>query len=145
LDFARPVLPHSSSAAPSLELQDISQVGLNQSHHFFNSVRRRRVMPLTTDQREQIADELRKFAGNLNLSDDQKARLRGMLEQAKEKVQAYRTANPNASPADILRQVAQNRDQIHEQLAKVLSPDQMTKWDTAVKGAKEFLGEKLAA
>jgi chromosome segregation ATPase len=102
-------------------------------------------MPLTTDQREQIADELKKFAGNLNLSDDQKTRLRGMLEQAKEKVQAYRTANPNATTGDILKQVAQNRDQIHEQLSKVLSPDQMTKWDTAIKGAKEFLGEKLAA
>jgi len=102
-------------------------------------------MPLSTDQREQIANELKKFAGNLNLSDDQKNRLRGMLEQAKEKVQAYRTANPNASPGDILRQVAQNRDQIHEQLSKVLSPDQMTKWDNTIKGAKEFLGEKLAA
>jgi len=102
-------------------------------------------MPLTTDQREQIADELKKFAGNLNLSDDQKTRLRGMLEQAKEKVQAYRTANPNASPADILKAVAQDRDQIRQQLSTVLSADQMTKWDTAIKGAKEFLGEKLAA
>ena len=68
-----------------------------------------------------------------------------MLEQAKEKVQAYRTANPNASSADILKPAAQNRDQIRQQLSTVLSPDQMTKWDTAIKGAKEFLGEKLAA
>jgi hypothetical protein len=62
-----------------------------------------------------------------------------------ERLQAYLTANPNASPADILKQVSQNRDQIREQLGKVLSPDQMSKWDTAIKGAKEFLGEKLAA
>ena len=102
-------------------------------------------MPLSTDQREQVANEVKKFAANLNLSDDQKNRLRGMLEQAKEKVQAYRTANPSATTADILKQVSQNRDQIREQLSKVLSPDQMTKWDTAIKGAKEFLGEKLAA
>ena len=102
-------------------------------------------MPLSADQREQVANELKKFATDLNLSDDQKNRLRGMLEQAKEKVQAYRTANPNASTADILKAVAQNRDQIREQLGKVLSPDQMTKWDTAIEGAKEFLGEKLAA
>ena len=102
-------------------------------------------MPLSTDQREQVANEVKKFAANLNLSDDQKNRLRGMLEQAKEKVQAYRTANPNASSADILKAVAQNRDQIRQQLSTVLSPDQMTKWDTAIKGAKEFLGEKLAA
>ena len=102
-------------------------------------------MPLSTDQREQVANEVKKFAANLNLSDDQKNRLRGMLEQAKEKVQAYRTANPNASSADILKAVAQNRDQIRQQLSTVLSPDQMTKWDTAIEGAKEFLGEKLAA
>jgi hypothetical protein len=44
-------------------------------------------MPLSTDQREQVANELKKFATNLNLSDDQKNRLRGMLEQVKEKVQ----------------------------------------------------------
>jgi len=102
-------------------------------------------MPLSTDQREQVTNEVKKFAANLNLSDDQKDRLRGMLEQAKERVQAYRTANPNATPGDILKAVAQNRDQIRDQLSKVLSPEQMGKWDTAVKGAKEFLGEKLAA
>jgi hypothetical protein len=102
-------------------------------------------MPLSTDQREQIADEVKKFAANLNLSDDQKNRLRGMLEQAKEKVQAYRTANPNASTGDILKAVGQHRDQIRQQLGSVLTPDQMTKWDTAIKSAKEFLGEKLAA
>ena len=102
-------------------------------------------MPLTTDQREQIADELKKFAGNLNLSDDQKTRLRGMLEQAKEKVQAYRVANPNASKADMVKAVAQHRDQIREQVTKILTPDQLSKWDSALKNAKEFLGEKLAA
>lgn len=101
-------------------------------------------MPLSTAQRQQVANELKKFATDLNLSDDQKNRLRGMLEQAKGKVQAYRTANPNASPADTLKAVAQNRDQIREVLSKVRSADRMSKWDTAIKGAKEFLGEKLA-
>jgi hypothetical protein len=102
-------------------------------------------MPLTTDQREQIANELKKFGSELNLTEDQKNKLRGFLEQAKEKVHAYRTANPNASHADILKSVAQHRDQIREQVVKFLSPEQLTKWDSAVKNAKEFLGEKLAA
>jgi len=53
-------------------------------------------MPLTPDQREQVANEIKKFAGDLNLNDDQKNKLRGFMEQAREKVQAYRTANPNA-------------------------------------------------
>ena len=102
-------------------------------------------MPLTPDQREQVANELKKFAGDLNLTDDQKNKLRGFMEQAREKVQAYRTANPNASKADIMKAIGQHRDQIREQVVKFLTPDQLTKWDSAVKNAKEFLGEKLAA
>jgi hypothetical protein len=102
-------------------------------------------MPLTTDQREQVASELKKFAGDLNLSEDQKGKLRGFMEQAREKVTAYRAANPNASNADILRAVAQNRDEIRAKVVSFLTPEQLTKWDSAVKNAKEFLGEKLAA
>jgi hypothetical protein len=102
-------------------------------------------MPLTPDQREQVATELKKFAADLNLSDDQKNKLRGMLESAKEKVQAYRTANPNASTADMVKAISQHRDQIRQQVVGVLTPDQLTKWDSAAKTAKEFLGEKLAA
>ena len=102
-------------------------------------------MPLTPDQREQVANELKKFSGDLNLTDDQKNKLRGFMEQAREKVQAYRTANPNASKADIMKAIGQHRDQIREQVVKFLTPDQLTKWDSAVKNAKEFLGEKLAA
>jgi polyhydroxyalkanoate synthesis regulator protein len=102
-------------------------------------------MPLTNDQREQIANELKKFAGDLNLNDDQKNKLRGFLEQAKEKVQAYKTANPNVSKGDMVKAIAQHRDQIREQVTKILTPDQLSKWDSAVKNAKEFLGEKLAA
>jgi len=102
-------------------------------------------MPLTPDQHEQVANEIKKFAGDLNLSDDQKNKLRGFMEQAREKVQAYRSANPNASKADIMKTIGQNRDQIREQVVKFLTPDQLSKWDSAVKNAKEFLGEKLAA
>jgi hypothetical protein len=72
----------------------------------------------------------------------QAARIAGAGER---KSAGLQNGNPNASTADILKQVAQNRDQIREQLGKVLSPDQMTKWDTAIRGANEFLGEKLAA
>jgi len=102
-------------------------------------------MPLTPDQREQVATELKKFGADLNLTDDQKNKLRAFMEQAREKVQAYRTANPNASNADIMKAIAQNRDQIREQVTKFLTPDQLSKWDSAVKNAKEFLGERLAA
>ena len=102
-------------------------------------------MPLTSEQREHVADQLKKFGTDLNLSDDQKDKLRGFLEEAKEKVQAYKNANPNASPSVIVKAVSSNRDQLREQVVKFLTPEQLTKWDAAVKSAKEFLGEKLAA
>jgi len=102
-------------------------------------------MPLTTDQREQVADELKKFGADLNLTEDQKNKLRGFMEQAREKVLAYRAANPNASKADMLKAIAQHRDEIRERVVNFLTPEQLTKWDSAVKNAKEFLGVKLAA
>ena len=102
-------------------------------------------MPLTTDQREQVAGEIKKFAADLNLTEDQKDKLRGFMEQAREKVQAYKAANPSASKADMLKAIAQHRDEIRERVVNFLTPEQLTKWDSAVKNAKEFLGEKLAA
>jgi hypothetical protein len=44
-----------------------------------------------------------------------------------------------------VKAVAANRDQLRERLVNFLSPEQLTKWDAAVKNAKDFLGEKLAA
>jgi len=97
-------------------------------------------MPLTNDQREQVANELKKFASDLNLNDDQKNKLRGFLEQAKEKVQAYRVANPNASKADMVKAVAQHRDQIREQVVKFLTPDQLSRWDSALSTPQQGTG-----
>jgi Spy/CpxP family protein refolding chaperone len=102
-------------------------------------------MSLTTDQREQVSNELKKFAADLNLTEDQKNKLREFMEQAREKVQEYRRANPNASSADILKAVASHRDQIRQQVVNFLTPEQLTKWDSAVKNAKEFLGEKIGS
>ena len=48
------------------------------------------VMPLSTDQRT-VASDLEEFATDVNLSDDQKNKLRGILERQKkkQKVQTY--------------------------------------------------------
>ena len=102
-------------------------------------------MNLTPDVREQVAAELKKFSADLQLTDDQKGQLQGFLTEARTKVAEYREANPNATTADMIKQVAVHRDQLRQRLVNFLTPEQLRKWDTEVGKAKEFLGHKLAA
>jgi ClpP class serine protease len=102
-------------------------------------------MPLTTEQREMVAGELKRFAGDLNLSADQKEKLQSFLAEAHEKVQDYVKANPNASKEDLVKKVAENRTSIRQRLVNFLSPDQLSKWDAETAKAKEFLSQKIAA
>src|SRR5258705_12228490 len=102
-------------------------------------------MPLTTDQRDAVANELKRFGADLNLSDDQKQKLQGFMTEASERLQEYRQQNPNASKEDLIKKVADNRASIRQRLVNFLTPEQLTKWDTEAAKAKEFLGQKLAA
>jgi hypothetical protein len=103
-------------------------------------------MPLSPNDREQVANELKRFATeDLNLSTDQKEKLHGFLTEAYEKVQEYRKQNPNATREDLIRKIAENRTAIRERLTKFLTPEQLTKWDAEVAKAKEFLGQKAAS
>ena len=102
-------------------------------------------MNLTAEQREQVATELKRFAGDLNLTDDQKEQLHTALAEAREKVGEYLKNNPTATKADIIAKVRANRDEIRQRVVKFLSPEQLTKWDNEVAKAKEFLGQKIDA
>jgi hypothetical protein len=102
-------------------------------------------MALTPEQRTQVADEIKKFGSDLNLSDDQKEKLQTFFIEAREKVQVYVQENPNASKADLASKVAANRDALRQRLTNFLTPEQLTKWDNKIANAKEFLGQKLAA
>ena len=102
-------------------------------------------MPISPEEREQVANELKKFATDLNLSSDQKEKLHGFLTEAYEKVQDYKKQNPNATREDLVRKVAENRTAIRERLTKFLSPEQLGKWDAEVAKAKDFLGQRMAA
>ncbi len=102
-------------------------------------------MPLTTEQRDAVANELKRFGADLNLSDDQKQKLQGFMTEASERLQDYRQQNPNASKEDLIKKVADNRASIRQRLVNFLTPEQLTKWDTEAAKAKEFLGQKLAA
>ena len=102
-------------------------------------------MYISPEVREKVANELKQFAGDLNLSDGQKEKLRDFLSEAHEKVEEYRKQNPNATKEDLLRKVAENRNEIRDRLTRVLTQDQLTKWDAEVAKAKEFLGQARAA
>jgi protein CpxP len=102
-------------------------------------------MQLTNEEREQVASELKRFAGDLNLSDEQKQKLHTALIEGREKIEEYRKSNPNATKADLLKKLEGHRDEIRQRVANFLSPEQLTKWTAEVSKAKEFLGHKMAA
>ena len=64
-------------------------------------------MSLTPEVRDAVLNELKRIGGQLNLSDEQKERLHGFMTEASEKVQQYKQQNPNASPADVIKKVAE--------------------------------------
>ena len=84
-------------------------------------------MALTSEQREQV-EQIRKLAAYLNLSNDQRAKLRSLLERAMEKGQTYRTIDPNAPNSD-RRIISSNEDHIRQQIVNFLTPEQLTRWD----------------
>jgi len=102
-------------------------------------------MNLTPEQRDQVAAELRTLATNLNLTDDQKAKLHDALAEARIKVADYMKANPNVTKADIAKQIVAHRDQLRQRIVDFLNPDQLKTWDAEVAKAKEFLGQRMAA
>ena len=102
-------------------------------------------MNLSTEEREQVATELKRFASDLNLTDDQKEKLRVALTEAREKIAEYLQQNPNTTKADVIRKVVANRDEIRQRVVSFLSPEQLKKWDDEKEKAKEFLGQKIAA
>ena len=102
-------------------------------------------MPITAEEREQVVSELKRFAHDLNLTDQQKEKLQSALVEARERLAEYRKKNPNMSRADIVAQVKEHRDEIRQRISNFLSPDQLTKWNAEMAKAKEFLGQKLEA
>ena len=60
-------------------------------------------MPLTPEQRDTDASELKRIGSLMNLSDEQKRKLHDFMSEASEKVQEYQQRHPKASPQDLKR------------------------------------------
>jgi hypothetical protein len=102
-------------------------------------------MSLTQEQRDTVASEVKRFATDLNLSEDQKQKLHTSLAEASEKLQDYKQQNPDVTKEDLIRKVSENRSAIRQRVVNFLTPEQLTKWDAEAAKAKEFLGQKIAA
>jgi len=99
---------------------------------------------MTPEELNNIANELKRLGGELNLSDSQKEQLRTFLTDKYEQLQEYRKNNPNISKEDITQYIAKNRAAGREKLEKFLTPEQLKTWDTEVAKAKDFLSQRAA-
>jgi hypothetical protein len=98
---------------------------------------------LSSEAKQEVVAELKRIGGELNLSDDQKARLQTALENAREKIEDLRKANPDLTQADVIAKLRSVRDVARERLVQFLTPDQLAKWDAEIKKAKNFLGVNM--
>ena len=101
-------------------------------------------MNLTPEQRDQVAAEVKRFATDLHLSDDQKTKLQNAFTDARSRVGDYMQQHPGTTKADIAKQVMSHRDEIRQRVTNFLTPDQLKMWDSEVAKAKQFLGQNLA-
>ena len=102
-------------------------------------------MNLTPEQRDQVVAEAGRFASSLHLSTDQKEKLQNAFTDARSRVGDYLKDHPGITKADIVKQVAGQRDQIRQRVTNFLTPDQLKMWDAEIAKAKEFLGQNMAA
>ena len=87
-----------------------------------------------------VETELRRFAADLNLSDDQKTQLRAGLEKAADRLEEIRAENPDVTREDVRAKIVAERDSLRERVVNFFTPEQLTKWDAEVAKAKNFLG-----
>lgn len=97
-------------------------------------------MSLSPEAVEVVKNELKRFATDLNLSEDQKTRLKSALEGARERLDEIRKNNPDITKADVITKLKEVRAPLRERVVSFLTPEQLTKWDAEVAKAKAFLG-----
>ena len=95
---------------------------------------------LSPEAKQAVATELKRFAGDLNLSDDQKSKLQTALENARERIDEIRKSNPDMTRADVIAKLKSVRGTARERLVNFLTPEQLGKWDKEMAKAKSFLG-----
>jgi len=101
-------------------------------------------MNVTDEQAQMIRNELKRFGGDLNLSDEQKTKLHERLAFAAGRLFEFKKSHPDVTRLDIIKAVGSHRAELREGLERFLTPEQLKKWDAEVAKAKEFLGHDAA-
>ena len=78
-------------------------------------------MPLSPEATEAVQSELKRFAADLNLSEDQKTRLKTALESAREKLDEIRKNNPDITKADVIAKLKEARAPLRERVVAFLT------------------------
>jgi hypothetical protein len=95
---------------------------------------------LSPDAKQAVAAELKTFAGDLSLSDDQRSKLHIALENAREKIDEIRQVNPDLTRADVIAKLKSVRATARDRLVGFLTPEQLGKWDAEMAKTRTFLG-----
>jgi protein CpxP len=101
-------------------------------------------MDISTEQGQAIRNEFNRFAGDINLSDEQKTKLHERLAFAAGRLFEFKKSHPDVTRQDIIKAVGSHRAELREGLERFLTPEQLKKWDAEVAKAKEFLGHAAA-
>jgi len=99
---------------------------------------------MNDEQAQAIGNELKRIAGDLNLSDEQKTKLRERLVFAAGRLHEYKKSHPEVTRQDIIKAIGSHRNELREAVERFLTPEQLKKWDAEVAKAREFLGHPAA-
>lgn len=102
-------------------------------------------MSLNPELRDKLTGEMKQISTSLSLTEGQKQKLQEFLSNAYQKMQEYKQDNPGASKEDLVRKVAENRDSLRQRLVSFLTPEQLTKWDSEIAKARDFLTQRAAS
>jgi Spy/CpxP family protein refolding chaperone len=101
-------------------------------------------MSLSDEEGQAIRNELKRFAGDLNLSDEQKTKLHERMAFAAGRLHEYKKSHPDVTRQDVINVLKSQRTELREGLERFLTPEQLKKWDAEVAKGKEFLGHPTA-
>jgi hypothetical protein len=99
---------------------------------------------MNDEQAQAVRSELKRFAGDINLSDEQKTKLHERIAFAAGRLHEYKKSHPDVTRQDIINALKSHRSELRAGLERFLTPEQLTKWDAEVAKAKEFLGQPTA-
>ena len=99
---------------------------------------------MNDEQAQALRNEIKRFAGDLNLSDEQKTKLHERMAFAAGRLFEYKKSHPDVTRQDVINALQSHGTELRAGLERFITPEQLKKWDAEVAKAKEFLGYATA-